>query len=548
MARQVIISLLVTVLAFGIKITALKDFVQTYQRTKELEGNLDLLQRRVEDEELVAWLGDGVHDNTEREKRVSAIVAASNAPFTSAESDAIEKGIAMFAAFDGSSAGVKQLKHSATIDRLETRHDVVTGLLLGRAEAVIRATPLDLVAYCLNYDSRHNQSTWNPNMYVASKVLRVGERHVVIFNRAKLGAGLSDRTFLNTIVAKRTSEDHAAQAVYILVALPIPSHDLVTPKDEKGAVRAENCRVFRFTEVASRRTKVEYLCMSDLGGRIPHFVTNSVVIPAQLGHIHTLHCYFQQLVPLAECNAEDGRVVGNLLMDLVRTRSKDRLDLATKSKDCLGLAHAIRTFAAHTTMLRECGFRHIGDMFVALFTTDIRNPTERTAEHAAIFEPDPALVTQEQARAVGSSLALMIHRSAAAVVVGALDEIMESYAVLRTMKLTHVWFLSVLDAIITRTSVNLRRASAAGLHRLASFKTQASWKVVPEQPQATVVAATVLNVKASVVHDGDSFTSVVRARLAPKCHRNLKARLWFCASTIVVHIVQVPASSSLSGL
>ena len=68
----------------------------------------------------------------------------------------------------------------------------------------------------------------------------------------------------------------------MVVALPIAHHDKITPKDEKGAVRAENCRAFKLTEVAAGITKMEYACSLNLGGSIPQAITNKVSVPGQM--------------------------------------------------------------------------------------------------------------------------------------------------------------------------------------------------------------------------------------------------------------------------
>ncbi len=86
------------------------------------------------------------------------------------------------------------------------------------------------------------------------------------------------RTFLNSFIAKRVAEH---PQTYIMVAIPIPSHPKLSAKDEAGAVRAENFRSFRMTEVAPGRTRLEYVCSLDLRGSIPQFVTNMIAIPQQ---------------------------------------------------------------------------------------------------------------------------------------------------------------------------------------------------------------------------------------------------------------------------
>ena len=162
----------------------------------------------------------------------------------------------------------------------ETKLDAATGLLLGRAAAMVRATPREIVAYSLNSDSRHIQFTTDPTVFVRSEAVEhANAHHTIIFNRLKLGAGLSQRTFLNSTVAKRVEDD---PPTYMVVSLPIAHHDRISPKDEQGAVRAENCRAFKLTEVAEGITKLEYACSLNLGGSIPQAITNKVSVPAQM--------------------------------------------------------------------------------------------------------------------------------------------------------------------------------------------------------------------------------------------------------------------------
>jgi hypothetical protein len=186
----------------------------------------------------------------------------------------------MFAVFEASSAGAKQLTHSATVLYSETKLDEATGLLFGRAAAMVRATPQEIVAYVLNYvDGRFTQSTTDPTVFIRSEVVEhVNAHQTIIFMRCK-ATGLSDRTFLNSIVAKKVEDD---PPTYMLVVFPILQHDKITPKDEKGAVRAEVCRAFKLTEVAAGITKLEYTCSLNLRGSIPQAITNKVSVPGQM--------------------------------------------------------------------------------------------------------------------------------------------------------------------------------------------------------------------------------------------------------------------------
>jgi hypothetical protein len=276
--RQVVASLLVSVVLLGFKLSALKRLVQVVQRRAELNADLASLQPKLEAEKLVVWLADVKHDVKEREDRMAAMESAAGCVNDALENELFQKGSAMFTLFDGNSAGVKQLKHSATIMYSETKLDEATHLLLGRAAAIVRASPQEIVAYTLNQDSRHMQS--DPGYYTRFEVLqRVNTHHTVIFVRGKLGHGLSERTFLNSIVAKRVADD---PPTYVLAGLPIVHHDRIAPKDEAGAIRAENCRAFRLTEVAPGVTKLDYVCSLNLKGLIPQAVTNKIAVPGQM--------------------------------------------------------------------------------------------------------------------------------------------------------------------------------------------------------------------------------------------------------------------------
>jgi hypothetical protein len=206
--------------------------------------------------------------------------AAAGRVYDMSEAELLAKGADMFAVFEASSAGVKQLKHSATVMYSQTKLDSATHLLYGRAAVMVRASPQEIVAYLLNYDGRFMQSTFDSAVFVRCELLHnVNAHQMISFNRIKLGAGLSQRTFLNSTVAKKVEDD---RPTYVVVSLPIAQHDKVTPKDEKGAVRAESCRAFKLTEVAAGITKLEYTCSVDLRGSIPQAITNKFSVPGQM--------------------------------------------------------------------------------------------------------------------------------------------------------------------------------------------------------------------------------------------------------------------------
>jgi hypothetical protein len=154
----------------------------------------------------------------------------------------------------------------------------------------------------------------------------------------------------------------------------------------------------------------------------------------------TLQRYFQQIRPIEKCNAEDGRVVGHMLHDLVGRQPKD-------------VARAIREFAHRTAMLRGCGFAHIGDMLTCLLSADVQGksydgitPIPSTPVPTGVAGLDSSSLTEEQAVAIGSAIICSV-REASAPAAG-LKTIIRSHAVLRAMKSEYTWFVPMLEVVM----------------------------------------------------------------------------------------------------
>jgi hypothetical protein len=262
----------------GFKLNSAKEIVQTIERRQELKVNLSMVRRLLEIEDTKAWIEDVEFDKKQREDRIALLESASGHVYDLLEDALIAKGPSMFAVFEASSAAATKLKHSALIMYSETKLDAATGLLFGRAAAMVRATPLQIATYVINYDSRHIQSNCPAVFSRDEAVEHVNAHQTIIFNRCK-ATGVSDRTFLNSILVRKVQAD---PPTYMVVVLPIAQHDKITPKDEKGAVRAEACRAFKLTEVAAGITKLEYTCSLNLRGSIPQAITNKVSVPGQM--------------------------------------------------------------------------------------------------------------------------------------------------------------------------------------------------------------------------------------------------------------------------
>ena len=209
-------------------------------------------------------------------------------------------------------------------------------------------------------------------------------------------------------------------------------------------------------------------------------VRGDSLIPACVAVPQSIMQYFQQLRPASQCDAEDGRVVGQLLVDLVESKPKD-------------LAHAIRTFVNRTAMIRECGCRHIGTMLAHLLSAAAQGPDD----DATIEEDlDPSSVTEKQAAAIGSAIASSTHRSRMPAT--AVLKVVNSQPVLIAMKSRYPWFGPMLEVLLNPRAVEGRRSSL--VKRLSSI----------DFAEVNLVAP--INVNAADVEI--SFSSVVRLQRA----------------------------------
>ena len=150
----------------------------------------------------------------------------------------------------------------------------------------------------------------------------------------------------------------------------------------------------------------------------------------------TLQLYFQQILPLAKCDAGDGRVVGQLLMDLVSSNPKD-------------LAREIREFADRTAMLRDCGFAHIGEMLAQLLSANVQGRPDDDATaipSTPTGGPNRSALTEKQAIAIGCAIASSVHQAHA--LAAGLSKVVHSHGALQAMKAEYAWFMPMLEVVM----------------------------------------------------------------------------------------------------
>ena len=141
----------------------------------------------------------------------------------------IARGMKLLDAFDSAPAAAKELQIVTTMDSARKTYDARMGRVLAMCRAVMRASPQHVVAYMMEYDSRHLRSTWNPQRDVRTEILEiVNEHHIVVCTEKCAGVkGILNRTFLNSFVWKQLS---AEPVTFCLVAVPVERHERLTPE------------------------------------------------------------------------------------------------------------------------------------------------------------------------------------------------------------------------------------------------------------------------------------------------------------------------------
>jgi hypothetical protein len=452
---------------------------------------MSLLRGVLQDEDTAAWIDDVVLDTKQRQDRIAEWASPSGVVYSEAENVAVERCLGMFALFESSDGDTTQLQHSATIARSETKYDDATRLLLGRAEAEIRADPLEIILFILALDSRFVKSldAANPTVVRAEVLATLNAHHTVFYGRYK-ARGIQDRTFLNSLVAKQVAED---PPTYVVAVAPIPNHDKICRKDEAGAVRGEGYRSFRCTEIEPGVSRMEYANSLDLKGWVPQIITDRIAVPEQMGVVSIYQQYFQHVRPLAKCTADDGHSVGLMLLELVNSKPKD-------------LSPTICQFTSRTAMLRDCAFRHIDTFLARLLTFD----TEGGSNEGPIVALDPSSVTEKQATTIGSWLGSNVLASRKS---ATLTQVLNSQPVLRTMVSQYAWFAPMLKVLTADQATVLRRRSIT----LRKFRQSVIHSVYPEMsisvPDVIESDASPVGVPMSNPNRADEaggFSSVVR--------------------------------------
>jgi hypothetical protein len=397
--------------------------VEAIRRHRQLVGSFQQYFAN----EVQAWFNDVEDDGTWREAMVDQIRHACHA-CTDEESTLIAQGTAQLDAFAKGKGRVRSYPHSKTVNVARIKHDKTSGRHIGEAACLVHgASPEDIVAYLMHFDSNIRKSLLKRDVVYHQMLEVKSSRHVVAFSEVAVTLGSRSRIFLNAMLWERVSDSPLA---YVWVAVPIADHPNTPSKHD--AVRAEVTTCCRITQMPGGRTQIEYTLSADSRGHVPELMR----MP------YDMQCYFIQLKPPSECTAEDGVLLGHLLMDLLETKKGP------------ARATAIRMFVERTAALCECGFAHLDAFLCGVFVGSIvfqlglglqKFKTVSVPEVAAV---DPRAMTAAAAASIGHGFESTMRISATPT--DAIDDLLPKYPALRVMVQRHVWFRPLLETLAKR--------------------------------------------------------------------------------------------------
>jgi hypothetical protein len=302
-------------------------------------------------------------------------------------------------------------------------------LMVGKVECVVRATPGDVLAFLMHYDSRIARARLNPQVEVRWDVLEKPSDHrVVFFNEKRLGALLAHRTFLNSNICKKLSED---PLVYVWVSVPLGgAHPSVDVMSVQHAVQADFVRCCRMSAVGDA-TKLESVFHLDLNGRLPKWLTHKVIIPKLLREPYTLQVYFSKIQSAVTCKSEDGTYIGHMLIDALLSVHKERRAVAAAK------------FVAETDMLRESGVASLDALISATL-----GASGHDVRPQAVATTTPGALTVAEATAIGRGFDAIIRVSATPS--DAVDELLQTYPAVNAATQQHLWLRPMLETIAKR--------------------------------------------------------------------------------------------------
>ena len=167
-----------------------------------------------------AWLNDVEDDYSWRDAMVEEMRQGGRS-YSEAETALIANGMAELDAFGKGKGKVQSLKHCKTVKTAQFIQNKKTGRLVGEVECLIRASPEQIVAYLMHFESKIRKSQLSIEV-VRHEMLEVKSlHHAVVLSESKAGPGLPNLAAMNAVLWQKVAD---APLTYIWVAVPMNDH------------------------------------------------------------------------------------------------------------------------------------------------------------------------------------------------------------------------------------------------------------------------------------------------------------------------------------
>ena len=372
---------------------------------------------------VTAWLEKMDKDSQRRQEWIGTFQSG-QASGTHTERTAIEKGEALFAAFEVSKGA---LVASGQFEALHARVKFEDRRLIGVSNAIVNGTAAtDLLSFLMVPNDRYTAMERPDALFSTSLLATVNEHHNVASSVAYIKHVGQAWAFLTSSICKQVMDDVGETVAYTFVAVPLSTHPSFKPED--GVRRADLTQCVRLTTTAPTVVKLEYaFALEDLPCLIPKHV--AIQLALNLSTLpFTLRIFMAKIKPSGMCTADDGRLIGRHLMSSLRgIRSRDQIP-------------AIDQYVMQTEMLRTASLPYLSSLLGSAIRATFPSAKD-------VKEIDPTLLTKTEAELIGSAMKSIFLRNQ--IPADAVEDILGKYPALRQMDRDHPWFRAFIEAIAT---------------------------------------------------------------------------------------------------
>ncbi|GMI35625.1 hypothetical protein TeGR_g12632 [Tetraparma gracilis] len=356
----------------------------------------------------------------------------------------VQKGLMRFNRFeDLESSTAQDLKMGSPLTQAKISFQKGDTHAQGWATTIVRATPLEVLAYVWDPVKRSSKTVDN----IESRVTRKNLHNQVWYVHRKSPAPLEDRDYLMNFVWATRGKDKL-----VVVTTAIEDEAQFPRKD--GVIRAQFPSTLKITKINDNETRLEYVILPDAGGKVPIWLGRMIMGSAYLSFMTSIREFFQEQRGVAVWAEGDGEAVGEAML-IPEAGGKKPKKGENKEQ-----ARMRVLFKRHKG-LREIQARW--PWFEEMMSRVVRN----TLKPPGAVDKRLCNLSAKDGRTIGSSLALCLATNTQSE--AAVQEWIEKFPALQELDDGHVWFRPMVNTVAMRLlagvpwGAKMRLAMGAGL-------------------------------------------------------------------------------------